>query len=154
MNYVELADTDKVFKDFIENRGPEEIARCYFTAMSRMQDERVWACFDEEGNRVAWAGMRQIEPAMRGYRLGVFKPFERRGHRRTIRDWLVEQAFADPATQIVRTSCQVSNPPQVVRMLNASVKGEWMEFKYATLEPRPTLWFHMTREFFETKVKR
>lgn len=149
MTAVELTHSVTVFEDFVNDRGSEEIFRCYFTPMHRMPNERVWAFYDEEGNRVAWGGMRDIEPGMRGYRLGVFKAYERRGWRLKIRDWLVAKAFEDPSVNVVRTSCQVSNPPQVVRMLNAHVKGTWMEFKYATLEPRPTLWFHLTRERWE-----
>lgn len=146
MKHVELEDPTQTFADFVEDRGKIEIGRCYFTPMERMQDERLWEFFDDEGNRVAWGGLRHVEPGLYGYRLGVFRRYERRGHRTAICNWLAATAFEDPAAMALRTSCQIGNPPQVVRLLNRHLKGNWLEMTGATLEPRPTIWFKLTRE--------
>lgn len=154
MNAIPLEDPTEALAAFVAAHGKDKIDRCYFTPMERMKDESMWEFFDEEGHRVAWGGMRRIFPHMYGYRLGVYPAFERRGWRLQIRDWLVAKAFEDPAVSIVRTSCQIGNPSQVVRMLNGHLSGEWMELASATMNPRPTIYFHMTRERWEQYLER
>lgn len=149
MEMREAENPEELFADFIADAGQEEIDRCYYMKLVKADNEVLWDVRDDEGNRVAFAGLFQVDPTLCGYRIGVFRKYRRVGWRKRIRTWILDTAFARPGVTHVRTSCQVGNPPQVVSMLKGHLDGSWMKLVEVKTEPKATLVFKFSREEWE-----
>jgi hypothetical protein len=149
MEMRESADPAELFASFIADAGQEEVDRCYYMKLEKAPNEILWEVLDDAGTRIAFAGLFQVDPTLCGYRIGVFRAHRRKGWRKLIRAWIIEEAFKRPGVTHVRTSCQVGNPPQVVSMLKGHLDGSWMKLVEVKTEPKATLVFKFSRAEWE-----
>lgn len=144
----ELEDGTELFASFVADHGAEKIARCYRLALAKFDNERLFEVLDDMGARVGWMGLIYSNPTARSTRVGVFTAHERQGWRKQMVTALAAMAFADPTVQVINTSVQATNPPQVIRMIRRHLAGS-AKIVSAEYEPTPTIRVEISREIWE-----
>jgi hypothetical protein len=144
----ESADPAALFDAFVADHGAEKIARCYRLALAKFNNEQLFEVFNDAGERVGWMGLIHSNPTTRSTRVGVFTAHERQGWRKRMVQYLADLAFSDPAVQVINTSVQATNPPQVIRMIRRHLAGS-AKIVSAEYEPTPTIRVEISRETWE-----
>lgn len=148
MRFREAPDPTELFAAFVADHGADKIARCYRLALAKFDNEQLFEVFSDEGVRVGWMGLIHSNPTTRSTRVGVFTAHENQGWRRRMVQALADMAFADPAVQVINTSVQATNPPQVIRMIRRHLAGS-AKIVSAEYEPTPTIRVEISRETWE-----